>query len=136
MVLLVINVLTAFGTFCWGAWIIYMLRKLKQLSFNAITQCLCLSIASTVFLLIHQAGELYFVASPNMADHKAFYGIPSISQVTLTVMGLVLVLSDLKIPLLWLQIASSGMNKAEAEKVRPDEERSDKLRVSPLCPSS
>ena len=45
----------------------------------------------------------------------AFYDGPiGVAPLCLTGMGCCLVVSDLKIPLLWLSIASSSMNKAEA----------------------
>lgn len=44
-------------------------------------------------------------------SNSARHTTTGIAQTTLSGMGCCMVLSDLNIPLLWMQIASSGMNK-------------------------
>ena len=131
-----LNVLITFSTICWGVWIISKLKILKQvrkediyavavarantsspqLSFNDITICLIFTMCASFFTCLHQVTEF---TQCLMSDHDfevTFRGTPGIAQTCLTGLGLFLVLADLKIPLLWLQIASSGMNKAEGAK--------------------
>ncbi|GMH52398.1 hypothetical protein TrRE_jg10968, partial [Triparma retinervis] len=55
-----------------------------------------------------------FMFTLNETYHKFHYS--SIAPFALTGLGLFLVLADLKLPLLWLSIASSSMNKADAER--------------------
>jgi hypothetical protein len=50
--------------------------------------------------------------------HKAAYTNGGILQICLAGLGLVLVLASLKIPLLWMVIASSGMDKGKIRKSR------------------
>ena len=50
------------------------------------------------------------------SSHKSHYGMGGVAQISLTCLGLFLVLADLKLPLLWLSIASSSMNKVDAER--------------------
>jgi hypothetical protein len=87
-----------------------------QLSFNDITICLVFTMMASLFTCIHQVCEFSSVVMLDYDFEEAFRGTPGIAQVCLTGLGLFLVLADLKIPLLWLQIASSGMNKAEGAK--------------------
>eukprot|EP00520_Triparma_pacifica_P018637 CAMPEP_0118637278 /NCGR_PEP_ID=MMETSP0785-20121206/3068_1 /TAXON_ID=91992 /ORGANISM="Bolidomonas pacifica, Strain CCMP 1866" /LENGTH=342 /DNA_ID=CAMNT_0006528455 /DNA_START=1034 /DNA_END=2059 /DNA_ORIENTATION=+ len=110
------NVLTCFGTILYGLWIIKVLHTLKQLQMNDITQALVLSIAGIMFVLIHQITELaqMFLLDPEF--HEAAYTNGGILQICLAGLGLLLVLASLKIPLLWIVIASSGMDKAAAAK--------------------
>eukprot|EP00518_Triparma_eleuthera_P003963 CAMPEP_0182462138 /NCGR_PEP_ID=MMETSP1319-20130603/6505_1 /TAXON_ID=172717 /ORGANISM="Bolidomonas pacifica, Strain RCC208" /LENGTH=362 /DNA_ID=CAMNT_0024661527 /DNA_START=20 /DNA_END=1108 /DNA_ORIENTATION=- len=112
-----INWLLAGGTWLWGLWMMYMLRKLKMFDFNPVMQALTISMAASAFIFIHQFSELISMVLPSEGTYMAFYDGPiGIAPICLTGMGCCLVVSDLKIPLLWLSIASSSMNKAEAAK--------------------
>mmetsp|Transcript_4584 Transcript_4584/g.8512 ORF Transcript_4584/g.8512 Transcript_4584/m.8512 type:complete len:359 (-) Transcript_4584:147-1223(-) len=111
-----INIFITLSTVCWGAWIISKLRVLKQLSFNDITICLIFTMCASFFTCIHQVTEFSQCLMRDYDFEVTFRGTPGIAQTCLTGLGLFLVLADLKIPLLWLQIASSGMNKAEGAK--------------------
>mmetsp|Transcript_24659 Transcript_24659/g.49030 ORF Transcript_24659/g.49030 Transcript_24659/m.49030 type:complete len:380 (-) Transcript_24659:1632-2771(-) len=99
----------------WGLWIVFALKKLKQFQFNPVTQALLLTIGGGVFGLIQQGVETAGMLVNDMGLHRAFYQPPGINSFCLAGIGACMVLSDFAIPLLWLQIASSGMNKAEAE---------------------
>jgi len=68
---------------------------------------------AALFTFTHQACEFAQCIMLDPEFETTFRGAPGIAQVCLTGLGMFLVLADLKIPLLWLQIASSGMNKAE-----------------------
>ena len=100
----------------WGTWMLVTLKKLEQLHFNDITICLLFTMASSSFELLHQACEFIQMLILDLEFQVTFSGTPGIAQVGLTGLGCFLVMADLKIPLLWMQIATSGMNKAEAER--------------------
>mmetsp|Transcript_8638 Transcript_8638/g.15683 ORF Transcript_8638/g.15683 Transcript_8638/m.15683 type:complete len:357 (-) Transcript_8638:51-1121(-) len=110
------NILTCLGTILYGLWILKVLHTLKQLQMNDITQALVLSIFGIMFVLTHQVTELTQMFLLDKEFHKAIYTNGGLLQICLAGLGLVLVLASLKIPLLWIVIASSGMDKAAAAK--------------------
>ena len=111
-----VNVLMTFSLVCYSVWIIFMLKKLKQFQMNDIMQCLILAIVGTACILIHQTAELAQMFLLDRDFHSAIYRNGGLLQICLSGLGGCVVLSSLKIPLLWMAIASSGMNKAEAAK--------------------
>ena len=111
-----INILTVLGTVLYGIWMVRVLHTLKQLQMNDITQALVLSIFGIMFILTHQVTELAQMFLLDRDFHKVIYTNGGILQICLAGLGLVLVLASLKIPLLWIVIASSGMDKAAAAK--------------------
>jgi hypothetical protein len=113
-----INVLTCLGTILYGMWILKVLHTLKQLQMNDITQALVLSVGGIAFVLVHQVTELTQMFLLDRDFHKAAYTNGGILQICLAGLGLVLVLASLKIPLLWMVIASSGMDKGKIRKSR------------------
>mmetsp|Transcript_9193 Transcript_9193/g.18414 ORF Transcript_9193/g.18414 Transcript_9193/m.18414 type:complete len:364 (+) Transcript_9193:74-1165(+) len=112
----IVNVMMTFTLVCYSVWIIFILKKLKQFQMNDIMQCLILAIAGTSCILIHQSAELAQMFLLDRAFHEAIYRNGGLLQICLAGLGGCAVLSSLKIPLLWMAIASSGMNKADAAK--------------------
>ncbi|GMH92427.1 hypothetical protein TrST_g1889 [Triparma strigata] len=106
---------TAFYCLGWGVWIISTLKKLEQFRYNDITKALFLTMSGHLFLGFHQFCETMQIILMDPEFHPILYGSPGIGQTCLSGMGCCFVLADLNIPLLWMQIASSGMSKADAE---------------------
>mmetsp|Transcript_19601 Transcript_19601/g.40939 ORF Transcript_19601/g.40939 Transcript_19601/m.40939 type:complete len:366 (+) Transcript_19601:251-1348(+) len=111
-----VTVLMCFSLICYSIWMIVILKKLKQFQMNDIMQCLLLAIAGTIFTMIHQSAELTQMLLLDHDFHVAIYRNGGLLQICLVGLGGCVVLSSLKIPLLWMVIASSGMNKADAVK--------------------
>ncbi|GMI41519.1 hypothetical protein TeGR_g1041 [Tetraparma gracilis] len=109
----------------WGAWILKVLHTLKQLQFNDITQAMLLALAGATFVWIHQALELAQMFMLDKDVHEVIYANGGILQICLAGLGGCIVMACLKVPLLWISIASAGMDKAKAKK--------DKLFVKRLC---
>ena len=116
MLICIVNVLT--GLYCLGRglYMIGVLKTLKQLHMNDITICLIMATIGSVFVLLHQLFELLQIFLMSADFHAIVYGNGGLLQFCLGGMGLCQVLSSLKIPLLWLMIATSGMDKAKAAK--------------------
>jgi hypothetical protein len=112
----ILNVSIIFFIIGWIVWIFFTLKKLEQLAANDITKALALTLLAALFEGTHQFFETFQQFYKDPEFHLVFYGTPGIGQTCLSGMGCCMVLSDLMIPLLWLQIASSGMNKADAER--------------------
>ena len=70
-----------------------MLRTLKQLQMNVITQALFLSIIGVFFVFLHQLMELMQIFRRDPDFHIAVYGNGGILQICLGGIGLCLVLS-------------------------------------------
>ncbi|GMH86680.1 hypothetical protein TL16_g10619 [Triparma laevis f. inornata] len=79
---------------------------------------LSFTIASSFFGTMHQGVETIQMLVNDVDLHATFYGgegIPTpFGSLCLAGIGAFLVLADFAIPLLWIQIASAGMNKADA----------------------
>ncbi|GMH56923.1 hypothetical protein TL16_g02252 [Triparma laevis f. inornata] len=108
----IVNVSVCGIIIVWSIWMFVTLHKLQQLQFNDITKALVLTTLAVTFEIVHQSCETIQMFMKDPVNHLTFYGTPGIAQTTLSGMGCCMVLSDLNIPLLWMQIASSGMNKA------------------------
>ncbi|GMH63700.1 hypothetical protein TrLO_g566 [Triparma laevis f. longispina] len=107
---------TAFYALGWGIWVVNTLKKLDQLHFNDITKALFFTMGGHLFLGVHQFCETMQILMMDVTFHPILYGAPGISQLCLSGMGCCCVLSDLNIPLLWIQIASASMSKVDAER--------------------
>lgn len=80
-----INWLLAGGTWLWGLWMMYMLRKLKMFDFNPVMQALTISMAASAFIFIHQFSELISMVLPSEGMYMAFYDGPiGIAPICLT----------------------------------------------------
>jgi hypothetical protein len=97
----------------WGIWAAVALKKIKELTFNPITEALLLTMTGAAFILMDQILEVVLVMiTAEDSSYELFYTV--IHPICLAGMGGCIVLSDLKIPLLWLSIATSSMSKTEA----------------------
>jgi hypothetical protein len=116
IILCAINICTAMFCLLKGLYMITVLKKLDQLHMNDITIALIMATIGSVFVLLHQVFEFaqMFLRDPDF--HSVVYNNGGALQFCLGGMGLCQVLSSLKIPLLWLMIATSGMDKAKAAK--------------------
>ncbi|GMI03779.1 hypothetical protein TrVE_jg5432 [Triparma verrucosa] len=99
---------------CWALWMCRKLFILKEFKRNAVTEALFWGVVCAFAGLIHDSMELLGMFLLDADFHTAFYmpgtGVGSIS---LSIVGFGIVSCDLSIPLLWINISSGGMNKAE-----------------------
>ena len=109
----------------WGIWMITRLKILGQLSVNAVTKALGFCTLSAVACLINQLVVFISMIVQSEQIHVA-YMAPGlgINSITLALFGFGVVLCYLSIPLLWIDISSAGMNRAESAKRK---ERSEKI---------
>mmetsp|Transcript_1948 Transcript_1948/g.3907 ORF Transcript_1948/g.3907 Transcript_1948/m.3907 type:complete len:387 (+) Transcript_1948:38-1198(+) len=116
IIICVLNIITCAYCIGKGFYLVYVLKKLKQFQMNDITEALVLAIIGVTFMFLHQTFEFVQMMIRSESFHETVYTNGGLLQWCLGGLGLCQVLSSLKIPLLWLMIASSGMNKAEAAK--------------------
>ncbi|GMH71549.1 hypothetical protein TrST_g1371 [Triparma strigata] len=114
----IINVIFFAANIGWACWMVMTLRQLKMFQMNPVTKALIFTALASFFGVVHQGVETVQMLISDEGLHAAFYGgegVPtSIGSLCLAGIGAFLVLADFSIPLLWIQIASAGMNKAEA----------------------
>ena len=74
-------------------------------------------IVSSVGVVGHQGGELMTMTLRTRGFHSIFY-LPGsgMGSICLTLIGFGIVITNLKIPLLWVQISSTSMDKAKGDR--------------------
>ena len=85
--------------------------------YNAVTEGLLFSIVSASGIVIHQTTEMIGMIVRTTGYHEALYKPGTgLLAFCLTTIGFGIVITNLKIPLLWIQISSSGLSKSEGDK--------------------
>ncbi len=111
------NVLLWSAIFLYNLRIVYHLISLKEFAYNPVTQALIFSAVAGFAGVCQVSLELVGMNVRSKSYHESYYRSGTgTAAICLVVIGSCITLSDLAIPLLWLQIASSGMNKADAAK--------------------
>jgi hypothetical protein len=109
------TVLVALGCVSYGAWMIFKLVQMKLFVMNAVSQALVFTMMSQVFVASHQAYELNTIIKMDKDLSWSMYRPGGVGGILLTCIGVSIIVSSLKLPLLWLDIASSSMSKADAD---------------------
>mmetsp|Transcript_4584 Transcript_4584/g.8513 ORF Transcript_4584/g.8513 Transcript_4584/m.8513 type:complete len:351 (+) Transcript_4584:1364-2416(+) len=109
-----LNIILSLINLSWGLWMVKSLSAMKEFKMNPVTKALVLTMLASVFQFVHQSVETAEMFLRDTALHESMYNAPGVGSVTIGMVGVCMVLSDLAIPLLWIQIASAGMNKADA----------------------